>query len=96
MNEVVISDAWAAMEDFLADRRRRIPYLQREKAELDRKYEMRYEREEGREEGALSAKKRIAANLLRMGSPIADVAKAAELPVEDIQKIAAEISPRKA
>lgn len=51
MNEAVIGDAWAAMEDFLADRRRRIPYLQREKAERDRKYEMRYEKEHARAEG---------------------------------------------
>lgn len=47
MNEAVIGDAWAAMEDFLADRRRGIPYLQREKAELDRRYEIRWEREAG-------------------------------------------------
>jgi len=51
MNEAVIGDAWTAMEDFLADRRRRIPYLQHEKAELDRRYEIRWEREAGIAEG---------------------------------------------
>ena len=102
MNEAVIGDAWTAMEDFLADRRRRIPHLQREKAELDRRYEIRWEREagiaEGREQGlaqglkqgVLDATKKIALNLLRADTSAQQTAQIAELPVESVRALAEE------
>lgn len=106
MSEPAIGDAWSAANEFLRDASNFHMYLQKEKAMRDYLHETRRsfedgEREglakgmaagiaKGKAEGMAAERNRFIRKLLENGIPTADIAAMAELPIEEIQKIAEE------
>lgn len=90
MSEAAIDTAWDRIEAFMRDAGQRRKYEQREKFEHDYVSDMEGSWKRGVSQGRQLGIAHMAMNMLRVGTPVATVAKMAELPESVICKMAEE------
>jgi len=87
-----INEAWGVIKVLSGDERARAVADAREKARMDMDSFLGDARYEGREEGRLEGIHSVAKNLLRKNMPHEDIADATGLSLEEVKKLAADLS----
>jgi predicted transposase/invertase (TIGR01784 family) len=82
-----IQRAVGVLMELSADEQTRLKYEYREKARRDKLSQMLEARDEGKLEGKIEGKIEIARNLLALNFSLDDIAKATELPREEIERL---------
>ena len=82
-----VEKAQKQLQEFLADPETRAIWDLKEKAEMERKFDLADEHEKGRKEGRKEERIKIAKDLLESGMDIEQIKKMTDLSIEEINEL---------